>query len=131
MLDTDIASYLIKKRSRQLDEKFRHILPGSICLSVVTRAELLFGIRSLPHGHRLQLEVPYFLNAVRVLDWGSGAAGHYAEIRHALTVSGNLIGELDIMIAAHAMAAGAILVTNNTRHYSRITLPLVIENWAE
>jgi tRNA(fMet)-specific endonuclease VapC len=60
----------------------------------------------------------------------SDAADYCAEIRDQLVRSGQPIGELDMMIAAHSLAAGAALVTNNIRHYARIAQPLTIENWS-
>jgi tRNA(fMet)-specific endonuclease VapC len=68
---------------------------------------------------------------VHVLPWDSDAADFYVEIRHRLVSSGQPIGELDMMIAAHALAAGAVLVTNNLRHYDRIAQPLTLENWSD
>jgi tRNA(fMet)-specific endonuclease VapC len=64
-----------------------------------------------------------------VLAWEEECAGFYAGIRHHLTAPVNLIGALDMMIAAHARVLGAVLVTNNTRHYERIPLPRILENW--
>ncbi len=66
-----------------------------------------------------------------MLPWDSDAADSYAEIRHQLVTTGQSIGEMDMMIAAHALAAGAILVTNNTRHFERVAAPLMIVNWME
>jgi tRNA(fMet)-specific endonuclease VapC len=68
---------------------------------------------------------------VRVLAWGEEAADYYAEIRHQMVTNGQPIGELDMMIAAHSLAADAALVTNNLRHYERITQPLTLANWSE
>jgi tRNA(fMet)-specific endonuclease VapC len=129
MLDTDITSYLIKGRDVALENRFRSIHPSSISISTVVCAELAFGLRRLPSTHTLQIDVPFFLNAIRLLSWDKKCADCYADIRHSLTQSGQLIGELDMMIAAHAIAIGAVLVTNNTRHYERIPLPLKLENW--
>ncbi len=53
-----------------------------------------------------------------------------ADIRDQLLRTGQPIGELDMMIAAHSLSAGAVLVTNNLRHYERIDAPLILENWA-
>jgi tRNA(fMet)-specific endonuclease VapC len=64
------------------------------------------------------------------LSWDSDAADWYAEIRHQLISTGLPIGELDMMIAAHALSVGAVLVTNNSRHYERIKAPLILANWA-
>jgi tRNA(fMet)-specific endonuclease VapC len=129
MLDTDTTSYIIKKRPISLAEKFSEIDPSSICVSVVTRAELLFGLRQIAENHRLSLAVRKFLEITRVLPWTEEAADEYAEIRHILTKTGKLIGELDMMIAAHAAAIGAVLVTNNVRHFKRMEGRLEIVNW--
>jgi tRNA(fMet)-specific endonuclease VapC len=130
MLDTDIASYIIKARSPKLQAKLSSIEPSMVCISVMTRAELLYGLKRLPPGHRLHIAVRQFLKIVRVLSWDAEAAGIYAEIRHQLVKTGQPIGELDMMIAAHSLAAGAVLVTNNTRHYKRIRAPLILQNWS-
>jgi tRNA(fMet)-specific endonuclease VapC len=74
--------------------------------------------------------VRQFLKLVRALPWDAEAADWYAGIRHQLTSSGQPIGELDMMIAAHSLATGSMLVTNNIRHYDRIAVPLILENWA-
>lgn len=129
MLDTDICSSIIRNRSAEIQAKLSALLPEDICLSVITRAELVYGLKRLPQNHRLQLEVRRFLRLVRVLAWGEDAADYYAEIRHQLMSSGQPIGELDMMIAAHSLATSAVLVTNNTKHYGRITQPLTLENW--
>ena len=129
MLDTDISSYLIKSRSPQIIARLSEISPSMICLSVITRAELLYGLKRLPADHLLHLAVRQFLKIVRILPWDQDAADFYADIRHQLVSSGQTIGEMDMMIAAHAISAGAVLVTNNTRHFNRIAAPLRVINW--
>jgi tRNA(fMet)-specific endonuclease VapC len=129
MLDTDTASYVIKGRSPEIAAKLRTIVPAMVCVSVITRAELLYGLKRLAPGHRLHLAVRQFLKIVRVLSWDSEAADWYADIRHQLLSSGQPIGELDMMIAAHSLSAGAVLVTNNQRHFERIQAPLTLLNW--
>ena len=130
MLDTDTASYIIKGRSPGIEAKLVDILPSMVCISVMTRAELLYGLKRLPADHRLHLAVLQFLKTVRVPAWDAEAADWYANIRHQLITTGQPIGELDMMIAAHSLSAGAVLVTNNVRHYERIEAPLILENWA-
>ena len=71
-----------------------------------------------------------FLKIIRTLPWDTEAADGYADIHHQLISSGQTIGELDMMIAAHVLSAGAVLVTNNLRHYERIEAPLILDNWA-
>jgi len=129
MLDTDTASYLIKGKSRSLKERLEMLAPSSICISVMTRAELQHGLKRLPADHRLHLAVRQFLKIVRILPWDSEAADWYAEIRHQIVGSGQTIGEMDMMIAAHALSVAATLVTNNLRHFERVEAPLMLENW--
>lgn len=129
MLDTDTASYLIKGKSRSLESRLACLAPSAVCISTMTRAELLYGLKRLPPEHRLHLAVRQFLKIVRTLPWNAEAADWYADIRHQLLGSGQPIGELDMMIAAHALSAGAVLVSNNVRHYGRIQAPLMLENW--
>ena len=129
MLDTDTASYIIKGRSPHVEAQLTKIMPSMVCISVVTRAELMYGLKRLPADHRLHIGVRQFLKIVRILPWDSEAADYYADIRHQLVSGGQPIGEMDMMIAAHSLAAGAVLVTNNLRHYERIAAPLSLVNW--
>jgi len=129
MLDTDVTSYLLKGRSTAIEGRLAALPPSRICISVMTRAELQYGLKRLPAGHRLHLVVRKFLKLIRVLPWDEEAADCYAGIRHQLATAGQPIGQLDMMIAAHALAASAVLVTNNLRHYERIEAPLIVENW--
>lgn len=130
MLDTDTTSYLIKGKSPTIKARLEALVPSMVCISVMTRAELQYGLKRLPAGHRLHLAVRQFLKIVRILPWDAEAADWYAEIRHQLISAGQPISELDMMIAAHALSTGAVLVTNNSRHYERIAAPLILENWA-
>ena len=82
-------------------------------------------------SHRLHIGVAQFFKIVRLLAWDADAADWYAEIRHQLTTTGQPIGEMDMMIAAHALSIGAVLVTNNTRHFERVAAPLALANWYE
>jgi tRNA(fMet)-specific endonuclease VapC len=131
MLDTDMCSYVIRRHPAAAHRRLSAVLPEHVCMSVVTRAELLYGLRRVPPTHRLHTEVRLILDTVRALPWGEDAADYYAGIRHQLVTAGKPIGELDMMIAAHALAANAVLVTNNLRHYQRIAQPLTLENWAK
>ena len=131
MLDTDIASYIIKSRSAAIEARLAALSPSDVCISAVTRAELRFGLTRLPPSHRLHIAVRRFLELVQTLAWDAGAADYYADIRSRLERAGQPIGELDMMIAAHSLSTTAILVTNNTRHFSRIDAPLTLVNWSE
>ncbi len=129
MLDTDTSSYLLKGRSANIEAKLGTVLPSKVCISTVTRAELMYGLKRLSAKHCIHLAVHRLFKIVRILSWDIGAADWYAEIRHQLTSTGQSIGELDMMIAAHSLSVGAVLVTNNTRHFQRIKAPLFLENW--
>jgi len=130
MLDTDTTSYLIKGKSPTIENRLADLAPSKVCISVMTRAELQYGLKRLPVDHRLHLAVRQFLKIVRTLPWDVEAADWYANIRYQLVSTGQPIGEMDMMIAAHSLSAGAVLVTNNRRHYERIEAPLILENWA-
>jgi tRNA(fMet)-specific endonuclease VapC len=131
MLDTDTASFIIKGRSPSVADRLATADPSMICISAITRAELMYGLKTLPPEHRIHLGVRRFLQIVSILPWDGEAADYYAEIKHQLLKSRQPIGEMDMMIAAHSMSACAVLVTNNTRHFSRIRLPLTLANWRE
>jgi len=130
MLDTDTASYVIKSRPPQIQAKLASIPQSDVCISVMTRAELMFGLKRLPANHPVRFGVRQFLKIVKCVPWDDEAADQYADIRHQLSAAGQLIGEIDMMIAAHSLAAGAILVSNNVKHYERIGAPLILVNWA-
>ena len=129
LIDTDIASYLIKGRYPSVDARFAEADASRMCISAVTQAELLYGLKALNPAHRLHLTVRLFLQDINILPWGAEAAHVHADIRYQLVSGVNAIGEMDMMIAAHAMSLGAVLVTNNVRHYSRLSPALTIENW--
>lgn len=132
MLDTDVCSYLIRGRSRSLESRFRGTSPDKICISVITRGELLYGVARRPDAKRLALLVGRFLDVMRVIPWESSAADSYASVRAQLEAAGTPIGYADTMIAAHAIDSDAVLVTNNARHYDRIKIAgFRHENWAD
>lgn len=128
MLDTDICSYVIRGTSTTLDERVREQEPGALCMSVVTRAELLYGVKRKAGSVRLERLVAAFLERVPSLPWSDGCAGHYAEIRAGMERRGQSIGNLDLMIAAHARAVDLVLVSNNERHFRPVP-KLRLQNW--
>jgi tRNA(fMet)-specific endonuclease VapC len=128
MLDTDTCSYVMK-RSHPLVLKRLAALPLSdVCMSVVTRAELLYGVEVSPKHAQDAAALAAFVPYVEVLDLDEDAALHYAEIRADLKKRGAMIGANDLFIAAHARALGLTLVTNNTAEFERVR-DLKLENW--
>ena len=129
LLDTDTISYRLRGESESLAQRLRFIAAEQLLVSSITVGELLYGIKPFPLDDPRRLDVSLFLAQANVLCWDERAASAYADIRHSLTRSGQLIGELDMMIAAHAVSAGLILVTNNTAHFNRLIPPLQMQNW--
>ncbi len=130
MLDTDMCSYIMK-RSHPLVLKRLQALPVSaVCMSVITKAELLYGVEVSPRHAQDAAALAAFLPYVEALEFADDAALHYAEIRADLKKRGALIGANDLFIAAHARALGLVLVTNNTAEFERVS-NLKLENWTQ
>jgi tRNA(fMet)-specific endonuclease VapC len=126
MLDTDISSYTIKRRPATLAEKFER-LAETLSVSVMTAAELRFGAAKAGRPKLVEL-VEAYLERLAILDWTDEVTGHYARIRSELERSGKPIGNMDLLIASHAVSVGMTLVTNNIKHFS--TVPgLKVEVW--
>jgi tRNA(fMet)-specific endonuclease VapC len=130
MLDTDISSYIMKRSHDTLLRRLQTVPIGAVCISVVTKSELLFGVEVSPRRKQDQAALDEYLRHVEVLDLPDEAALHYGQIRAALKVRGTMIGANDLFIAAHARSLGLTLVTNNTREFGRVQ-GLNIENWTE
>jgi len=130
MLDTDICSYVMKRSSPTLLDKLSKVPNTDVCISVVTKAELLYGVRMSPNPERDAEAVRGFLTYVEALDLPESAAEHYADIRSNLRQKGRLIGANDLFIAAHARSLRLVLNTDNTEEFSRVE-GLELENWTE
>jgi tRNA(fMet)-specific endonuclease VapC len=128
MLDTDIASHAIRGRTTAVDARLSSISPSLLCISAVTRGELLFGLKIKDDAFRLEKLIEAFLRRVKCLPWDDAAATHFATIAADFHRAGTPIGHMDTMIAGHAMASGAVLVTNNSQHFKQVP-GLLIENW--
>jgi|SRR5271165_736055 len=129
LLDTNTVSYIIKGNIPRVREHLVKVPMAQVAISAVTEAELRFGIARRPEAVRLKVAVEEFLLRVEVLPWDSEAAQHYARVRAALEPEGITIGNLDLMIASHAMAAQAVLVTSD-RTFHRIK-QLKVEDWTK
>jgi tRNA(fMet)-specific endonuclease VapC len=128
MLDTDIASHAIRGKTPAVDARLSSISPAQLCVSAVTRGELLFGLKIKDDAFRLEKLIEAFLRRVICLSWDHAAATHFATIAADLHRAGTPIGHMDTMIAGHALACGAVLVTNNSPHFKRVP-GLLVENW--
>jgi len=126
MLDTDIASYLIRGDRPEVTAKFAELYENCV-LSGITAAELQYGARK--RGSRaLTRKVRALCDLVEIIPWGRPAAEAYAKLRVELENAGTPIGNMDMLIAASAIAEDAVLVTNNTAHFFRIG-SLKLECW--
>jgi tRNA(fMet)-specific endonuclease VapC len=128
LLDTNTASYAIKGNAVRVREQLLKMPMAEVGISVITEAELRFGVVRLPAAIRLRDLVEEFLLRVEVLPWDSSAAQQYANIRAILERSGKPMGNMDMLIAAHALAAAAVLVTHD-RVFRRVK-GLKIEDWS-
>lgn len=130
MLDTDTSSYIIKSRPDSVRRRLAQVKPEQICISIITYAELLYGVErssSQQVNHQVVMD---FARRLLVQTWDEAAAESYAKLRTHLERIGQPIGGMDMQIAAHALSLQAILVTNNTHHFERVS-GLVLENWVE
>jgi tRNA(fMet)-specific endonuclease VapC len=129
LLDTNIASCIIKGTSPAVDRRIVKIAIAQLAISAVTEGELRFETARLPLAARLHAIVEDFLLRVTILPWNSEAAQAYGPLRAMLEREGQPMGNLDVMIAAHALALGAILVTND-HAFARIK-KLKVEDWTK
>lgn len=128
MLDTDTCSYIMKRSNDRLLKRLSRTPVSDVCISVITKSELLYGIEISPRRQQDQAALSSFLQYVEVLDFPDEAAADYAKIRAHLKMGGAMIGANDLFIAAHARSLGLTLITNNMREFKRVP-KLSIENW--
>jgi tRNA(fMet)-specific endonuclease VapC len=129
LLDTNIASHIIKGTFPAVDAWMAKVPLANIFLSTVTEAELLYGLARLPAPTRLEPLVKSLLQMLKILPWDSEAAAHYGALRAKLEREGTPMENLDMMIGAHALALGAILVTNDAV-FKRVK-NLKLANWTK
>lgn len=124
MVDTNVASHAIKGTVPTVREKMRRVSMSNVCISVITEAELLYGVAKKPIAVRVASGVREFLSSLEVLAWDSAAAASYGTLRARLERAGTPLGSLDMLIAAHALAIDAVLVTGDRtfRHVDGLTL---------
>jgi tRNA(fMet)-specific endonuclease VapC len=129
LLDTNTCSYVIKGNRPHVRERLLQTAMAEVGISSVTEAELRHGVARVPEARRLGIAVEEFLLRLEILPWDSEAAKHYAQIRAELEKSGEPMGNLDMMIAAQALAAEATLVTSD-RMFRRVK-GLTVEDWSK
>ena len=127
LLDTNICIYAMKGQYTVL-RKFSQHGKESLAISSLVAAELAFGVEKSKRVEENRRALELFLQSMEVLAWSEAAIWHYAHHRKALKEAGTLIGEIDLLIASHALGDDLTLVTNNTREFGRID-GLKLENW--
>jgi tRNA(fMet)-specific endonuclease VapC len=128
MLDTDICIYLIKRKPIHVLDRLKTFRPGEVAVSSVTVAELQYGVYKSSRPERNQEALAEFLLPLEVVPFDESAAAHYGEIRTYLERKGNIIGAMELLIAAHARSLSLALVTNNIQEFQRFP-GLHAENW--
>jgi tRNA(fMet)-specific endonuclease VapC len=129
LLDTDIASFIMKRVSLGAIRRLQALPTDATCISAIVESELRFGIAVSPRPQKDQSALDEFLEYMEVLDYPAAASIDYGLIRADLKRRGVMIGSNDLLIAAHARCLGMTLVTNNIREFKRVP-GLKIENWA-
>jgi len=126
MLDTDTVSFALRGQGRVAIRLLAH-RPSDICMSSLTLAELRYGA-DLRRSRKLNRLIDTFADSVAVADFDRAAAERYGGLGAQLSRRGVPIGTVDTLIAAHALALGLTLVTNNEKHFTRVP-GLKVETW--
>ena len=127
-LDTNICSYILRRHPATMIERFASLDKDQVWLSCIVAAELRFGALKLA-SPRFQSAIETWLLGFDVRPWPIEATHHYASIRAALERSGQPIGNMDLMIAAHALSEDSVVITNNAKEFLRVP-NLAVEEWA-
>jgi len=130
LLDTNICIYIRRERPQVVLNRFKVLPPGSTAISVITYGELTYGVRKSLAPRKAMMILEELTALIPVLPMAADAAETYGTIRSDLAARGELIGNNDLWIAAHAKSLEMILVTNNEKEFQRVD-GLTIENWAK
>jgi tRNA(fMet)-specific endonuclease VapC len=128
-IDTDIFIHYRQQRSPALRAKFERLQPGEAVISVVVYGELLFGVEKSANQTKARKLLEEMISLTSVMPMMPEVAHEYGVLRATLAKSGEIIGNNDLWIAAHALAEGLIMVTNNEREFRRVP-GLKVQNWA-
>ena len=129
MLDTNIASALIKNNMPLVRNRLISVPIRSVTVSVITQAELLYGVAKRGNPPALAARVQAFLSRVQVLEWTADVAQRYGDLRASCEQTGVTLAPINMMIAAHASAVGAVLVTRD-QVFNLVSPRLLVEDWS-
>ena len=130
LLDTNICIFIINQRPQSVRDRLRHVSIGDMAVSSITASELHYGVEKSRKREQNARALRKFLLPLMILPYDEEAARHYGSVRAQLEREGKVIGAMDTMIAAHALALGLKIITNNTREFQRIP-GLEVEDWSE
>ena len=128
LLDTNICIYIAKYNPPAVRERFQQYPANQLAMSVVTLGELRFGAEKSHAKDKAMAVIDELASLITIADLSENTADHYGDIRASLQKSGQLIGNNDLWIAAHARSQDWILVTNNEKEFLRVG-GLKVENW--
>lgn len=128
MLDTNICIFSIKNKSTSLIQHLSKIDPSEICISSITLSELYYGVYKSQAKEKNLSALEKMLTSLEVVSFDSLAGQSYGELRADMEKTGDIIGPLDFLIAAHALSLKSILVTNNVSEFKRVK-NLKVEDW--
>lgn len=129
LLDTDIFIFIRQKKPSDVAERFNRLHPGEAAISVITYGELLYGAAKSARSADAFARLTALTDLLPILPVPKGAAEAYGKIRAELESKGEMIGNNDLWIAAHALESGLTLVTNNEDEFRRVR-GLKVQNWA-
>ncbi len=131
LLDTNTLSFLVNGRSRAVRRNYVEAenQGARIAISAITEAEALFGLAKRPEATRLRANFDRFFAAVELLPWDSTVARAYGALRAELSATGKSLALMDLLIASHAIAAGATLVTHD-KAFLHASSSLKVVDWA-
>jgi tRNA(fMet)-specific endonuclease VapC len=128
LLDTNVCIYLIREKPRSILERFNELAVGDIGISVITLAELEYGVSKSSKPAKNKAALDQFVTPLEVGAFDRSATAVYGKLRATLEKKGQSIGSMDLLIAAHALSLNVRLVTHNVREFSRVP-GLRVETW--
>ena len=128
LIDTNICIYIMNDHPPEVIQKFREIGVGNIGISSITVSELQYGACKSKQIKKNLKRLDEFLSPFEVLAYDENASNYYGKIRSNLEKQGNVIGPLDMLIAAHALSENLTLITNNEKEFNRVKA-LKVDNW--
>ncbi len=130
LIDTNICIYIMNNHPPEVIQKFRDMGVGNICISSITVSELQYGAYKSEQIKKNIKRLDEFLSPFEILAYDENASISYGKIRSQLEKQGNVIGPLDMLIAAHALSEKLTLITNNEKEFKRVK-SLKVKNWVK